>query len=815
MYRADDQSQVTKYMQIVETNAMKKAATTKPKPAKAPKEPKPPKEPKAPKEAKPPKVPRPPKEPKAPKPKKAPAKKSRTVTDIVLAQYQPQVEVADGTTISSFFASTEVRVAQEAAGVEAAAVKTAIKRKRSRSPVKRDSMGPPAARPKKTTKKEVVVPAKLLSPATALKRLQKQDILFGTSSQLARDEGPTFIREIQQAIKESESQFQSQTKDDVTPVRASLATLRARRGLWNDGARGEGEDLLLSPEPPLQARQEVLRSERAALEEQEAEAVGQVAEAEDVVVKAPHFDDIVVTLPHEARDDQEVSITDDLRKIRPPPAQQPKQSQHIDLTSSDAVEDIDAVLDPPINEPISISSPPSAQPVGPSPAKPNVLQDLSTNKKLNLAASHLDMNDKPPPSSQRSAGTTGIKRTRSISPAKRSRLVARDPSPPPTTPVKRASPIRAITISSPPSEVHALDRSQKSVAISSPDQDIDEIATTPKLRPPECTTTSSPFVDIDTLTTPKAMTEANPTATTSSPYADIDDLPSTPNRTTTAQRTKQTSSPYADIDDIEDSEPELTSSPPRRRSPVATEKVVLELSSPVGATSTAIPAKKARAKKKEDAANVAATAQSPRSKAKSPTKPPSPKSPATSTAKPKATRAKATKATKPTTEEEARAQATLFKLVTKAITTAPPTKDPKHPSWYEKILLYDPIVLEDLAGWLNRRESGLRDLVKAAEEEEARSKTTGGVADGRGVLEMVDSAGQPITPEEETSKAKPKKKSAKGKAKAGNDIAAEGDAQGQDMVEIIKPALLQKWCEENSVCCLWRNGLRGGVKMKY
>ncbi|KHN94662.1 Structure-specific endonuclease, subunit SLX4 [Metarhizium album ARSEF 1941] len=47
------------------------------------------------------------------------------------------------------------------------------------------------------------------------------------------------------------------------------------------------------------------------------------------------------------------------------------------------------------------------------------------------------------------------------------------------------------------------------------------------------------------------------------------------------------------------------------------------------------------------------------------------------------------------------AQACLFAHITKAVTTAPRTTDPANPSWYEKILLYDPIVLEDLASWLN------------------------------------------------------------------------------------------------------------------
>lgn len=46
-------------------------------------------------------------------------------------------------------------------------------------------------------------------------------------------------------------------------------------------------------------------------------------------------------------------------------------------------------------------------------------------------------------------------------------------------------------------------------------------------------------------------------------------------------------------------------------------------------------------------------------------------------------------------------QTDLFKHITKAVTSAPRSQDPLQPSWHEKMLLYDPIVLEDLAAWLN------------------------------------------------------------------------------------------------------------------
>lgn len=43
----------------------------------------------------------------------------------------------------------------------------------------------------------------------------------------------------------------------------------------------------------------------------------------------------------------------------------------------------------------------------------------------------------------------------------------------------------------------------------------------------------------------------------------------------------------------------------------------------------------------------------------------------------------------------------LFSLITKAITASPRSTDPTKPSWHEKMLMYEPVVLEDLTEWLN------------------------------------------------------------------------------------------------------------------
>ncbi|RGP64614.1 structure-specific endonuclease subunit slx4 [Fusarium longipes] len=52
------------------------------------------------------------------------------------------------------------------------------------------------------------------------------------------------------------------------------------------------------------------------------------------------------------------------------------------------------------------------------------------------------------------------------------------------------------------------------------------------------------------------------------------------------------------------------------------------------------------------------------------------------------------------TEEEV----AVFEHITNAVKSAPRTTDPQAPSWNEKILLYEPIILEDFATWLNTGE---------------------------------------------------------------------------------------------------------------
>ena len=109
---------------------------------------------------------------------------------------------------------------------------------------------------------------------------------------------------------------------------------------------------------------------------------------------------------------------------------------------------------------------------------------------------------------------------------------------------------------------------------------------------------------------------------------------------------------------------------------------------------------------------------------------------------------KLTEPTKPLTSHGAsevrKDMAPLFEQITKAIQTFPPTHDPKHLTFNEKILMYEPIVLEDLATWLDAQ-----GLSRLSEDDE------------------------------------------------------------------VSPELVKEWCEERSVCCLWRENLRGGNRGRW
>jgi len=192
---------------------------------------------------------------------------------------------------------------------------------------------------------------------------------------------------------------------------------------------------------------------------------------------------------------------------------------------------------------------------------------------------------------------------------------------------------------------------------------------------------------------------------------------------------------FIDIDDISDREPPTTPSPPRRKasaSPTPVKPLTFNIASPPAPAPVQQSAKIILA---SSAVLKATDAQWPLIKAK------------------------------------------LFPRVTAALKAATRSTDPAKPSWHQKILLYDPIVLEDLTAWVNAQDLGVQ----------VRRQET--------------------------------KKSLKARKKKGAERSTEAPLPNDpDFVEAreeVQAWMVQKWCEEKGICCLWKEGLRGGVRSNY
>lgn len=177
---------------------------------------------------------------------KAPKKKARTITDRATEQYQPRNGDTIASDVTSDFFQPRTTVTKVALNDTTASNGEVplIKPHRKRSTSKSDSGKVPSkARSKKASTKSNAKPKpiaeKLLSPGSALIRMNKQDILFGTSSQLALEESPTLVRQLQQAMKESEHDADLSFSELLPspPVWPKLERAIGKRNLWDASAR--------------------------------------------------------------------------------------------------------------------------------------------------------------------------------------------------------------------------------------------------------------------------------------------------------------------------------------------------------------------------------------------------------------------------------------------------------------------------------------------------------------------------------------------------------------------------------------------------
>ncbi|KAL2063620.1 hypothetical protein VTL71DRAFT_5425 [Oculimacula yallundae] len=553
-------------------------------------------------------------------PEKAAKKKPRTLTDLATSAYAEEDETppADPAPLLQYFSlqATE-RTTSDGFKIPP--------KPRSKSPTKRGGKA----------KKGTVQAPILLSPESALKQVGRQDFVFGTSSQLAREDSPSLLRDLHEAMQAS-----NQAEDDpfadilVESVSQTLSdrgksSVSTKRNLWSASSRGtegilqdvEMVDLVNTPvaKTTVQATLEPLSS---MLDENDEDFWHDVEELSQSLTQKS----------------QPVELLSQTESSEVPVAEQ--LPSHHNETVLEATS-------PKYALPTS-TQPPKATP---SPSKPSkkarkpkdlVKPDFSSYTTAQLAKEIASYRFKPIKSRDSMIRLLekcweGKNRVALAAQSTNKAPIARAEN------AKSAAPTQSQTEASPKR---------------------------PRGRPKKDSTPSP--------AKPKAKAAKKTLSTVQ--YLEMDsDTPLSQMRTP-KKSPKKTKVP---AEDIYDSEPVLSQSPPRRKTtPKKTKALTLNVSSSLSDASLEL----------------------------SPTS----------------------------------SQKVLFKHISSAVTAAPPAKDSSTPSWHEKIVLYDPIILEDLTVWLNT-----------------------------GALEMAGWDGE------------------------------------------VDPKEVKKWCESKSICCLWRENLRGGTRNRY
>lgn len=558
-----------------------------------------------------------------PKRCKSPKKKPQTVTEKATAPFAP-AKATDPPSLLQYFGAnttTESIIAAKAA-TDAPDISMTVE---GRPFVKKTAASKPA---KTKSKRSVQKQPILLSPESAMKTAINQEMIFGTSSQLVREESPTIIRDLQQALKESEStveQKQSWAKDydflDLPSGKSrssGVQAIMASRSLWSaasrniDGSLVEVETVNLAdtPKPPCMVAKSATITRYSGMPEPQLQSNENVEK------------------PHE---NTGVSMVPKLGLDASPVIQQLLQESETFIPRSVA----EAAL--------------RDRPKSKSPVKKASAAKGAANQMPNYE------------------GFTEVQLKKEVSSYG-------------FKPIKsRGAMLKLLERCWQSKTSIALQEMTANVSLPQPVKetiktDISEQCSPSKKRgrppkSPEPIATNGTEDDNAPPKKPRGRPKKDPTATTP------------PKRKRKAKPALSEAIVSAADDEIYDSSPP-TPSPPRRRSPPKLPDQ-LPLSLPLGTTTNTAHGKK---------------------------------------------------------NDRTR----LFSQITKAVTTFPPNHDPKSLTWHEKILLYDPIVLEDLTVWLNTEGLG-----KIGEDDE------------------------------------------------------------------VCPGDVKEWCEERSVCCLWRENLRGGARERW
>lgn len=166
---------------------------------------------------------------------KKPTKSARTVTSVAIARYQSIAHKEEES-------NEKYTSLWDRAGCSNTAAERALAILDPASASKRKAK-------KKQKDKEKTRKTKLLDPEAAQVRLERQDVFFGTSSQLTRDEPIEHIRDLQQAIKESQR--------TGSCVHGEAEDEKVRGRLWDAGSRDEEQSLLEAECLPMKQKKQI------------------------------------------------------------------------------------------------------------------------------------------------------------------------------------------------------------------------------------------------------------------------------------------------------------------------------------------------------------------------------------------------------------------------------------------------------------------------------------------------------------------------------------------------------------------------------
>ncbi|PQE31450.1 structure-specific endonuclease subunit SLX4 protein [Rutstroemia sp. NJR-2017a WRK4] len=572
---------------------------------------------------------------------KAVRKKARTITELAISAYGP-AEAQDGDLLDE---SAPLLKYLGTGEYDAEAVTSLCKppsKPRSRSPEKVKSKS------KKGTAAEPI----LLSPESALKQVSGQDFVFGTSSQLAREESPTLLRDLHSAMQAS-NEVDDYDDPFISPpsmiVSRSKAVITAGRNLWSVAARDDRGDLMdvevvdLVDTPVIKSQNRIMQ------------------------IQSP-----VIHTPLNNKDEW-VDI-DDIEANRPPSTQVEFRQIPVAISMSRFS-----------------SSPPPFQ--------------NSPQKVINASPRNF------------STSSTSLAKSRKAS---RASSETAEPSMPDYN-----------LLSTPELKIEISKHKFKPVRNRKKMVELLE----------ECWEGSNrPALGVlqGNLPIQKSQASKGPAAATASIESGAPlpkRGPGRPKKDTAIAATSPTSKPRGrpkKVAPVEDLEIDSDTALPRVRTPKKSKKAGRSVKDVWDSDQVLAPSPRRRStspKRKK--------ATSP--KRKKTTSPPRSRSPRSRSPRSRSLdREDGDELTLSAKREQ------LFGVISAAVTSAPPSKDPSKPSWHEKILLYDPIVLEDLAIWLN---TGALDKVGWDEE--------------------------------------------------------------------VAPSEVKKWCESKSICCLWKENLRGRARNGY